>query len=132
MARGIPIFPVFPVAILNANKFAVLSLQIFLKIAKATKAITVLKRKKKIGRNRTEESSLTLIVALKTIIGPRINNTIFVIVYLSHFKKAVENSPNKILKYKGTIFPKRVKNILISILTNFYKDINIKICKKYV
>jgi hypothetical protein len=79
----------------------------------------VLKIKKKIGRNTTEASSFTLIVALKTIIGPKINSNIFAIVSLLQFKKAVENNPNKILKYNGTIFDRRVKNTVIFFLEKF-------------
>lgn len=76
----------------------------------------VLKTKKKIGKKITEASSFTLIVALKTIIGAKIKSKIFAIVSLLQFKKAVEIRPNKILKYKGMIFPKRVKKRVIKIL----------------
>ena len=89
----------------------------------------VLKTKKKIGRNTTEASNFTLIVALKTIIGPKINSNILAIVSLLQFKKAVENNPNKILKYSGRIFPRSVKNTVIFILDRF---INLILSLKYV
>jgi len=57
-----------------------------------------LKIKKKLGRNNTEASSFTLIVAMSTIKGARINNNIFAIVSLLHFKIRVENTPKMILK----------------------------------
>lgn len=61
------------------------------------------------GKKITELSSFTLIVALKTISGAKINSKIFAIVSLLQFKKRVENKPNNILKYKGIIFPSKVK-----------------------
>jgi len=98
IANGIPMFPVLPVAVLKESRLAVLSLQIRLKMPKDVKARIELKIKKKLGRNKTEASSFTLIVAMSTIKGARINNNIFAIVSLLQFKIRVLKRPSMMLK----------------------------------
>jgi hypothetical protein len=50
------------------------------------------------------------------MIGASMKSKIFAIESLSHFKKAVEIMPNKILKYKGIILLISVKNRVILVL----------------